>query len=384
MDIMRIINNIKEEKKKRDLSKQNNPNVIYKKENIDYLDGMLDRGWLNKEMYEDALLKIGNPKHIYNYAIKNSDSVLKMSRGILKSNNAFYMLEYYLKFSSFGLDIRNYAKAIAQTKDLKYIVLFMNFINNKEDLDIIIDNIVNTADTDLMYNVALTFQNNKNVSVDKLILGIIKCGDENDIIKVAKNILDAPLDELTYGIALTKESKKIIEFSEILRGKNYLNEKALDMLISGIKMSGDNDDICYFASRYSNFLTEDQINVLAQTIIDTNKGAYIHFFAIDVTNAPMDLLIDAILNTDDAKYIYKFAFDVPNVPVELFATKIAQLGNAEYIYYFAKYIKDAPIDILTEGIVQTDDLEYLNNFLCEINNKAEVKQAIKKLEKKVK
>lgn len=167
-------------------------------------------------------------------------------------------------------------------------------------------------------------------------------------------------------------SNKFINYSII----NYANDESryFEIILSSILESNKAAYMYYFAKDLNDKLDKSIIDKLTNAIIKIGSIEYMYYFARDVKGAPIDKLANAIISAknsyDKAYFICEFAKNIKNYPVDKLADAIIKTGEKNFISCFARDVDGAPIDKLDTALsyLKYEDSKVFKNICEDLNN----------------
>lgn len=330
----------------------------------------------------DEVIQTNNAECIYTFALKGELYVDKLSDAILKTGNLSYIQSFttYIK----NLPIGKFFDKIIESENPFYIAnVISNIVANNDEEEIseertkliekLVDRIIEFNANQALFTL-LDDESAKKLPINKIVEAVIKSGNEediselsdlyslhlekNDLEKIADALIYLKKEEDAYEFAVEHPNIRTNELAQIVIDSDnpkYIFKFARDVkdapikeLTEAIIKSKSSNYICLFA-RFINNNIED-INRLADRVIELGHIEYILKFASTVKGAPVEKMADIIIQSGSVYHIKLFAQEVENAPIDKMADIIIALGNPEDIYYFAYVVKNAPVDKMFEAI----------------------------------
>ena len=145
---------------------RNNCKIEYIKEIVEFYEIMINIGLMDISKYEDTIIKLNNPRYMYDLARKYKNcNLLKIEAAIIKSNDS----EYIYKFAKYKcVNLEKLEDALIRLNDLYYLVLFSTI--NGVDINRIQKIIINCNNASIIF-LYLTKVTNINVKeVEKALI----------------------------------------------------------------------------------------------------------------------------------------------------------------------------------------------------------------------
>ncbi len=108
------------------------------------------------------------------------------------------------------------------------------------------------------------------------------------------------------------------------------------------------------------------------------RNIYFKGVEAQVTNEDVNKLADELIQTGVIEFYGAFARDVKQAPIEKLAMAVAKSHQGKYIYEFAVSVESAPIDILSSGLMQCNktDAKWIHWFANEFEDRGAPKKQL--------
>lgn len=213
---------------------------------------------------------------------------------------------------------------------------------------------------------------NDVLSIDYIIKKAIETNDANILYNVAFHINNLTNEELEKIADIIIQKK---DMDKMCGYAAYIKNAPIDKIVNEIIKIGD----AKYIYRLSVFLKDkiEYINKLEEAIISTGNAEYIYMLANKLRNVLSEESVYklgiAISETNDLEYIYQFAKEIKNAPIKELAYKIIKSKNEIYIQKI-KEVENAPSDI--DLLIERVNLEEMGEYeqLTELNVLIQLKE----------
>lgn len=150
-------------------------------------------------------------------------------------------------------------------------------------------------------------------------------------------------------------------------------EEILKEYFKGEIKHSSNKFINYSIINYANDESR-YFEIILSSILESNKAAYMYYFAKDLNDkldkSIIDKLTNAIIKIGSIEYMYYFARDVKGAPIDKLADAIIKTGEKNFISCFARDVDGAPIDKLDTALsyLKYEDSKVFKNICEDLNN----------------